>query len=356
MSDEPENTPEPSGALDQSEIDRLLAQTVDADTAGSGGGRAGERPPVFRADGRRTGDDDAATRIEAWDFRSPVFLSEAELRRLRLQHEDFVRALGARLALFLRMECAFRMSRLTTQPYQKFAEALTAPVHICLFRAEPLPGVGLVSISPSLAMTLVDRMLGGRGHSVRAGRHLTEIEIALIEDVLLILLEEWCGQWKSAQEPHPQIVGHESNGCFLQTSARDAVMLVLVLDVKFGDCAEQMQVGVPWYMIEPVLRDLQARRQQHAKASPAAPAAAVWKPVYEHITLPVRAEWPVFEASLREIASLRPGDVLELPVGVLDDTRVLLAGTEKFAGTVGVEGDRVAVKINRKLSVSEPAT
>ncbi|RRJ98004.1 flagellar motor switch protein FliM [Opitutaceae bacterium TAV4] len=338
MPDEISDTPV-SGGLDQSEIDRLLAQ--------ASGEAVEARPPVLRADGRR---EDAAAdlRVEAYDFRNPVFLSEVELRRLRLLHDEFIRHLGSRIALFLRMECTFRMTRLTTLTHVKFTESLPAPSHICLFKADPLPGIGVLTINPRLALTIVDRMLGGRGHSVTADRHLTEIEIALLEDMLTLLLEEWCIQWKAGPELHPQIVGHENNGCFLQTSARDAVMLVLALDVNFGDCTGALNLAVPYYMIETVVRDLQARRHQD-NAPAARPDATGWKPVYEHIALPVRAEWPVFEASLREIASLRVGDVLELPAGILDDTRVLLAGAEKFTGTVGVEGDRVAVKINRKL-------
>lgn len=338
MSDDINDIPA-SGMLDQSEIDRLLAQAT--------GEGIEVRPPVLRADGRR-GDSTSDVHVEAYDFRNPVFLSELELRRLRLLHEEFIRHLGSRIALFMRMECSFRMTRLATLSHVKFTESLPVPSHICLFKADPLPGLGVITIDPRLALTLVDRMLGGRGHSVVSERQLTEIETSLLEDVVELMLEEWRVQWKAGPELHTQIVGHENNGCFLQTSTRDAVMLVLALEVNFGDCTGTLNLAVPYYMIESVVRDLQARRQQdNTTASPQ--ASPGWKPVYEQISLPMYAEWPVFEASLREIASLRVGDVLELPTGILDDTRVLLAGTEKFTGTVGVEGDYVAVKINRKL-------
>ena len=80
----------PAEVLDQSEIDRLLAQ---AD------GTAQQAQHLFiRADGNR-GDGATQAKVEAYDFRNPVFLSEVELRRLRLLHEDFIRYLGARLAL-----------------------------------------------------------------------------------------------------------------------------------------------------------------------------------------------------------------------------------------------------------------
>lgn len=320
--------------LDQSEIDKLLAQTVEVQAARKVGGLVAEAA--------------VAPKVEPYDFRNPAFLSEAELRRLRLLHEDFIRYLSARLSLYLRMEFGLKMAKLTTVTYSKFTDSLPNPTHISLFKVEPLVGVGILDINPRLALTIADRLLGGRGHSVKAERYLTEIEIALIEDVILILLEEWCGQWKSEQELRPLIIGHENNGRFLQTSPRDAIMLAMALECNFGDCSEQIQIGVPYYTIEPVVKKMQARRQKDTAVTQTAKRAE-WQPAYDRIMMPVRAEWSAFEVSLREVTSLRVGDVLEMQPTVCAETRVLLNGTPKFVGTVGLDADRVAVQLTRKL-------
>src|SRR5476649_213832 len=128
MADDPEKPA--TDFLDQSEIDRLLAQTTDL---------AAPKVQLLRSDGRRS-DTGTALKVEAYDFRNPVFLSEIELRRLRILHEDFIRYLSARLALFLRMEFGLKMAKLTTLSYAKFTETLPNPTHLCLFKAEPLAG------------------------------------------------------------------------------------------------------------------------------------------------------------------------------------------------------------------------
>jgi flagellar motor switch protein FliM len=337
MADE---APKPSSdSLDQSEIDRLLAQATEQ-TAG--------KALVISAGGRRPGAGAGAYKIESYDFRNPAFLSEFELRRLRVLHEDFIRYLSARLALFLRMEFGLKLGQLSAVSYAKFTGSLAAPTHACLFKAEPLLGVGVLEINPRLALTIVDRLLGGRGHSVKAERQLTEIEIAMLEDIIVIILEEWCGQWKHEQELHPLIIGHENDGRFLQTSPREAIMLSLTLEASFGDCAEQIQIGVPYYTIEPIVKKMQARRQKDAAVAPDVKSPA-WLGSYDRISMPVRAEWDAFEASLREIVTLRVGDVIELPASLLEQTRILLNGTAKFVGTVGLDADRTAIQITRKL-------
>ncbi len=330
--------------LDQSEIDKLLAQEVAA---------APPKQFLIRPDGSRVGAS-PNIKVEAYDFRNPVFLSEIELRRLRLLHEDFIRYLSARLSLYLRMELGLKMAKLTTATYAKFTESLPNPTHLCLFKVDPLVGVGILDINPRLALTIADRLLGGRGHSVKAERYLTEIEIALLEDVINIVLEEWCSQWKSEQELHPIIIGHENNGRFLQTSPKDAIVLILTLEANFGDCSEQIQFGVPYYTIEPVVKKMQARRQKDTAVS-SAEKKAEWHPAYAGITIPVRAEWHALEVDLREVTSLRVGDVLELPASIFHDTRVTLNGSPKFVGTVGLDSDKVAVQLTRKLPAANPA-
>ncbi|HWA26035.1 MAG TPA: FliM/FliN family flagellar motor switch protein [Lacunisphaera sp.] len=340
MADDPKPA---SDFLDQSEIDKLLAQ----------GGAAADAPKrtLIRANGVRAKGADNV-KVESYDFRNPAFLSEVELRRLRLVHEDFIRYLSARLSLFLRMEFGLKMAKLTTVNYSKFTEALPSPTHICLFKAEPLNGVSILDVNPRLALTIADRLLGGRGHSVKTERYLTEIEITLLDDVVHMILEEWCHQWKVEQELTPLIVGHENSGRFLQTSPKDAIVLAMTLEASFGDCSEQIQIGVPYYTIEPLVRRMQARRQKDANVAAVVEKKAGWKEAYSNIAMPVRAEWDTFEVSLREITDLRVGDVIEMPVEQLRQTNLLLNGVPKFVGTVGLDTDHIAVQLTSKVSAN----
>ena len=322
--------------LDQSEVDRLLTP----------------EPPPSEPAVLAPAENGSGPKVERYDFRNPVLWSEAEQRRLRSLHDDFVRYVSARLSLHLRMELGVRIAALTTDTYGKFTDALPTPTHLSLFKLEPLAGIGILDLNPHLALTIADRLLGGRGQCVKADRPLTEIETALVEDIVVILLEEWCGQFKSDQTLHPVVIGHENNGRFLQTASRDAIMLTLTLECTFGDCLEQIQIGVPYYTIEPLVKQMQVRREKDATVLPAG-RRATWQPSYDGISVPVRAEWHAFELTLRELTELRPGDVIEMPASVCAETHVLLNGTAKFVGTVGLDTDRVAVQLTRKLSPEE---
>jgi flagellar motor switch protein FliM len=323
--------------LSQSDIDALMSEAMTA-----------PQDVIYSYDGRRI-EADEKVHIENYDFRNPVFLTENELRQVRIRHEQFIHYLGARLSLFLRMDFGLKMSQLYTVPYKRFTESIPNPTHIALFRIDQLAGVGILDLNPRLAMTIVDRLLGGKGHSIRDERYLTDIEMALVEDVIYLVLEEWCRQWEDTRELNASLIGRENNGRFLQTSPHDAIMLVLTMEATLGDCSESMQIALPYYTIEPVIRKMQENSKRFNSSS-MDKQNPHWMPVYNDISVPVRAQWKAFDATVRDILSIRPGDVLMLPGTIMQETTVCLAETERFKGEVGLDGDHVVVKLTEVIS------
>ena len=88
---------------------------------------------VFRADGTPFSSSDNVT-VEAVDFRNPTFLSEAELRRLRSTHQDYLRALTSRLSSLLRAELVLNLGKFGPQSCESFIEGLKNPTQISMFR------------------------------------------------------------------------------------------------------------------------------------------------------------------------------------------------------------------------------
>jgi flagellar motor switch protein FliM len=62
------------------------------------------------------------------------------------------------------------------------------------------------------------------------------------------------------------------------------------------------------------------------------------------------AQIGIMELSMREVLSLRPGDLVRLPNTRITDEMVLKVGNkEKFMCRPGVVGNKVAVQITKKL-------
>lgn len=308
---------------------------------------AERKKPIFGFDGSRIEHLIEREKLTLYNFRNPGFLRQSDLRQLEVMHQKFVEHLSARLSTFLRMECIVKIMKFASSTFGKFADSMKKATHLTLFQVEGLRGIGILDMSLPLSLAVADRMLGGKGRQCETNRSLTEIEVALLEDVAQLILVEWTQQWPEADGRFsPSIMGHDTSGRFLQVSEHDAIHVVVQAEVVLGECVGQMQLGIPFAMVEPIVKMMALAKVKSSDVNRS--RGISWRRPFNGINVPVIAEWVVKEMSLAEVLNLRPGDVLEMDKNLIASTRVRLANTTGFIGTAGVEDGRVAVQLTKK--------
>jgi flagellar motor switch protein FliM len=285
-----------------------------------------------------------ASDIRVHDFRQSGFLAASELRCIRQRHEQFIRSLAARLAIFLRLEFSLQLAKVQIVGYQKFTEALPSPTHITLFKTEPLKGVGLLVINPKLGLTFVERLLGGPGEAVNENRDLTELEVALLDQVATLILNEWCNHWPEMRGLSSLVIGHENNSHFLQTSTPDTAMMILTLTGGIGEQSEPIQIAFPYATVEPLMRLLMPAMPESAD-TPARNAKLKWNSEFDSVRVPLVAEWQGLRMSAGEIVRLKPGDVVTLDPACAAQVQLRLNNIPKFIGRPGTSDGRWAVQL-----------
>ena len=303
--------------------------------------------PLFLHDGTKISDSSQIS-VKKYDFTNPIVLSDADLSKLRTKSEQFVYYLSGHLSMFLRTEFNLELEDLSADLYSNFTQSIKTPSCISLFKIQELNGVCLLDVNSHLSVTVVDRILGGRGSTNPEERGLTDIEKALVEDFNLIILEEWCKQWHNSMQLTPSIIGNENTGKFLQTSPPDAMMLVLSMEASFGDVSGPMRIAVPYYTMEPVLsRLLSSTSNEEKKPTAKMPR---WHEIYNDIPVDVSAEWDAFQLTLRDLSNLQVNDVIEMDTELISKTNLRVEGRTCFIGEIGIEGDQVAFQVNESIS------
>lgn len=286
--------------------------------------------------------------IRKHDFRHSGFLAPSELRRIKQRHEQFIRGLAARLAMFLRLEFSLQLSKVQIVGYQKFIETLPSPNHITLFKTDPLKGVGLLIIPPKLGLAFVDRLLGGPGQGPEANRDLSEIEVALVDQVAMLILAEWCNHWPEMRELRPHLLGHENNSKYLQTSTPETAMLILTMSGGFGATKEPLEIAFPFATVEPLVRLLSASLPQ-TESAPVPAGKPRWNPEFDDMKVPLVAEWQGLTLSAAQISRLKPGDVIALDPGCAAQVQLRLSHVPKFTGRPGTSSGKWAVQLTDTL-------
>ena len=287
-------------------------------------------------------------RVRNFAFGQSAALSSSELHRFKSHNESVVRGVGARLSLFLRIEFTLELLSLDTVTMPKFVDSAPPPRHMLLFKIDPLRGIGVMDVPPPLALSVADRMLGGKGFSVNPNRALREVEIALVNQMAQIAIKEWCASWKGMDELRPTLLGHESNPRFLQIGEQDEGFFMLKMEAGIGDCIEQMLMLLPVKMVDPLVRQLslevESIKKERAIRETSIPR---WNPGFDDIKIPLTTEWRDLEIQTRDLLNFQVGDIIPLDANQLNHVQVCLAGLPKYLGRLGSSGNKSAVEITQ---------
>ena len=283
-------------------------------------------------------------------FRRLSSFSATELRKLRERHDEFIRALAARLSGHLRLEIGLKITHLDSLSFEKFVDKISNPTYLSLLRLDPLKGTCVLEIPPQLALSMVDRELGGAGACLDENRALTEIESRILSRVVEMSLGEWCAAWSDMLELRPALLGHESNGAFVQSVPLDTTMLILGIEVQMGEITKQIQFGFPHHGLEPLIQKLDTDRDKQPKAK-SAPALPKWNRNLDDVNVKITADLPTLKITTRELANMKAGDVIPLDPEILQNLRVSLGKKQKFLAAAGRCETRWAAKITKVLEV-----
>jgi flagellar motor switch protein FliM len=319
--------------MDSRDSNDLVAEQI---TAFPGSARADFAPP--------------SELVQRYDFRNPITFSEKERRKLRQEHEAYANSLAALLSIYFRLEFGLQVSKLETIPFHKFTASIPNPAQVTLFKVEGLQGTCLLEMSPRLGLTMVERLMGGPGQPANVTRDLTEIEVALLDQVVQIVLNEWCTHWANKGKFKAAILSHETNPTFLRSAGSDTLMFVVGMEANMCDCVEQLHIVFPFTLIEPLISD-QAANESRAEAR-SREHQMRWSPEFGEIDINLSAEWKLNHLPARRVASLQVGEVIQLNSMLTEQVQVRLGAIPKFNGKLGMQGNKWAVQLTQKQTKS----
>ncbi len=293
----------------------------------------------------------AALGPQVYELSQRTLFSAAELRRLTSDYDTIRRACSVRLAVLFRTEFELKLDSLETPTFRQFVGALRQPTQLALFKVESLRGLGVLEIAPALALSLLDRLLGGPGANDLAARELTEIEMALLDQINQLITDAWCAHWKGSKELKATLVGHENDPRYLQTSAPETTLVVATFTATVGECSGQMRLALPLSTLEPLLQKMRAELKPAADVptTPAPSAPHQWNPALDHVNIPISTTLTGPQISARQLQALKVGDVLHLPLEAANQIQVRLNGVPRYQGRLGTRNEHWAVEVLNAL-------
>ena len=315
--------------LSQIEIDRLLAQL-----------NAGE------LDVKEFSKETTEKKVRNHDFRRPSKFAKDHIRTLNIINENYARLLTNFLSGYLRTLVQVDVQTVQPLQYSEFTNSIANPAVLGIVNFDPLPGSIIFEINPSIAYSLIDRILGGKGIGIDRVRGFTDIELAILMRLMTQMLSLMKEPWENVTEIRPSLDRIETNAQFAQLMSPNEMVALVTFTAKIGEVEGFFNVCIPHMVVEPVMPKLSTKLwfSLIEKGSTEESRESIEIKVREP-AIPVIAVLGKPTLSVQEFLMLQEGDVLMLNTGINGKLEVYAGDILKFYGKPGVRNKKNAVKI-----------
>jgi flagellar motor switch protein FliM len=283
---------------------------------------------------------------QPFDFRRPSKFSRDHARALQIVHETFARQFTTILSTTLRSVSQVTLSSVDHVPYDEYVRSSPELCFLAILNVDPLPGAGILQLPLDIAMSAIDRLLGGTGEGSQPLRALTDIESSLLRELVQRVLRELDYAFESLVKTSTSIVQLESNPQFAQVAASSDMVVVATYDVRIGSREASATLCVPFTALQPVLEQVNGnalfadRKGGDPEESARAVAARL-----TGVAVDVAVRFDAVTLTSAEILDLQLGDVLPLRHPVNAPLSVVAAGRTCAAAVPGSKGRRLAFMI-----------
>lgn len=289
--------------------------------------------------------------VTPYDFRRPSRLSRAQIRQLQRLYESALEGLTGALSEGLRTPIEANVLGVKALNYGSFANLLASPTYVNIFRIEPLAFRGVLTIDVPFCLALVDRLLGGHGHATGKPRHLTTIELAVLDWPVRLILEQLGRNWH--HDPPIKLVSESRRMdlSFTQIMHTSETMLRVSFALGGEVGSGEAHFCVPFAALEKamsfehlrvdVLGVAPNQSQQDLESS---------RENLKKVNVTLATELGRTELTLREVLELKPGQIVSLRTKAAKPIPVNVEGKRKFLAVPGLRGRSLAIQITDVLS------
>ncbi|AUS96335.1 flagellar motor switch protein FliM [Clostridium thermosuccinogenes] len=315
--------------LSQSEIDELLKAL-----------NTGE------IDVQQMQDKDQQKKIKVYDFSRANKFAKDHIKTLHIINDTYARLITNFLSGYLRNLVQVDVLEVQPMSYYDFSNSIANPAILAIIDFNPLAGSIIFEMDPNISFALVDRILGGKGSSLEKVRGFTEIELAIIERIIIQMLNLMREPWENVLELRPRLEKIETNAQFAQIISPNETVALITLRTKVGEEDGFINICIPYIVVEPIVSKLSTRYwfSNIEKTSTKETKEDIENKI-QNVKVPVRAVLGSTSLSLGDIIELQAGDVIPLETSVNGELKVMVGDLEKFKAIPGVRKNKVAIKI-----------
>lgn len=233
--------------------------------------------------------------------------------RLQRLNHHMVNRLSRLTEQLVNAETVIRAGAIETRQYGQFCERITDLTLVIEFTARPLKGSGLIYLHEGLVKQIVESFYGGSDNEsvTDAADFFTrgESNVASLfsKDLLKMMSEAW---QPLIETEHTQVAIHLGTDIIDGFDASDTVICA-DFDLSFENQNQSFQIVWPASMLAPLLPVFEGQKRERDAEEDARWEHAIRTRTIDSV-ISISSRIGHSELTLREVAELKPGDVIDI--------------------------------------------
>lgn len=309
--------------LSQDEIDALLHGVDDGDV--------------------ETDDDASAEGVKPFDLATQDRIVRGRMPTLEMINERFARYMRISLFNLLRRSADVAAAGIQIMKFGEYIHTLYVPTSLNLVKMRPLRGTALYIMDAKLVFKLVDNFFGGEGrHAKIEGREFTPTETRIVQMLLDQVFKDMKEAWSAVYKVDFEYLSSEVNPSMANIVSPSEVVVVSTFQIELDGGGGEMDVAIPYSMVEPIRELLDAGVQSDVDEVDERWVNALQEDV-KQVEVPVSATVARRRISLREVAQFEAGDII--PIEMPETVTLKANEVPIYQGHLGTRDGNLAIRI-----------
>lgn len=203
---------------------------------------------------------------------------------------------------------------------------------------------------PNIAFEIIDKTLGGNVEAKPTERNLTEIEAAIIYNIMKNLMTPLKEAWGQAYNITPIVEKFFTTTKLINmTRLNDTIVMI---DIRLNVSKETglMKFCIPYETIKAIINKIDIKSWLFTEVEPNSPEKV--KKIEEKVELSkVELNVILGETKLRlsDIKDLQVGDVIALNTNIKSELPVFIDGVKRYKARPGTKNKKMAIKITETI-------
>ncbi|GEN51552.1 flagellar motor switch protein FliM [Alkalibacterium pelagium] len=213
-------------------------------------------------------EETSGAKVKTYDFRRPVRLSKEYLSTITMVFEDFSKLASNLLSTQLRKPVEAKIAAIEQVSFDEFVHSVPSFTLMGVFKSAPLSGLQILEINPQFSLQIVELLCGytevSSEETLKNKSSFTDIELAILEDVLKSLMRSFEAAWRDIKEIDVTLEDTETKPQLLQTMSPNEPVVLVTFTVSLGEQKTFLNMCIPYIFFEDILDKLSFKNWFHS--------------------------------------------------------------------------------------------